>query len=116
MILRALARLGNALERFRDVGETRVPGNLPEEPVRIGKVAGIAAPGSRLSRLDDSATGSHHIGEEAVGIGGRRDVVRQRKAGKPGPLSGDPGISREQVPGVERKPGLAHLEEGNARR
>jgi hypothetical protein len=98
------------------MGEARIPGDLPQEPVRIGKVPRIPTPISCPSGLDDPATRGRGSVQEAVRLCSRPDVVRQSHSRKPGTVGGNSRVSRQQVPGIERQPGPSQLEECDGRR
>ena len=46
----------------------RIPGDLPGVAVRIGEIAGIAAPEHFLRRLEEGGTGSHSLGQHRIDL------------------------------------------------
>ena len=60
----------------------RIPADFPEKAVGVGEVAAVAAPEDPAGRLHQPGTSRHGLGQQAVGIRFRSDVVRQRETGK----------------------------------
>ena len=61
----------------------RVPRDFPEEIVRVGEIAGVAAPLRFRAGLHDAAAALLHLCEQPVHCRRRRYVVSEREAGKP---------------------------------
>src|SRR5581483_9334218 len=96
---------------WSDVRKVGVVGHLPEEPVRVGEVAGISSPVGRMSRPDDGGAELPDVRQQRIDLFRGADVVREGKAGKPRALRGKPRVGRQALARPERKPGFPHLEE-----
>ena len=93
-----------------------IPGYFPKKFIGISEISGIATPVRRLSRLHDTAPRSDRILEKLVRLAGRTDIAGHGKPGETRPLGRDPGVSRQQLSGVERQPDPADVEEDHALR
>jgi hypothetical protein len=102
--------------RAKSIGlelEVRVPGDFPEEAVRIGEVAGVATPEGVVRGLLELRARLHRNGEQPIDVGLRRHVVREREAAEPRAFRGDERVLRQRVTRVQRQPGSAQLQEGD---
>src|SRR5437016_3818959 len=104
------------VSRKLDVREMRVPGNLPEETVRVREVSGVTAPVRFLCSLHDAAAARFDFGEELVDLAFRAHVVRQGEAGKSVAVRRDPDVLCQLLSRVQGEPRLSQLEEGDGRR
>src|SRR5689334_16428949 len=101
--------------------EVRIPGDLPEVPVRIGEVAGASAPRRVLRRL-------HHLSARGVRLRYRglnltflTHIVRERDAAKSRTIRGDlciasQALTREQTQRQRTRLKENHLAPADRRR
>ena len=95
--------------------EMGIPRHFPQEPIGVGEITGVATPVRALRCLDDTPAGGCDLLEQAVHLGFRADVVRQCEVGEACTIRRDAGIGRKEMSWVQGQPGLAELEEGDAR-
>src|SRR3990170_2194054 len=88
-----------------DVGEVRVPGDLPQEAIRIRKVARVTAPWCALRLLDDSPAVLGDMSDQPIDLGLGAHIVSQGEPGESSALSRDVGILGELVAREQRQPG-----------
>src|SRR5262249_52806810 len=91
--------------------EVRVPGDLPQEAVRVREVAVVTAPESIRGGLYQAPAGRDRLREQLLDLGARAHVVGSATARKPEPCAATPasyasssrGKSASQVPRVSKK-------------
>src|SRR5581483_12469166 len=93
------------------MGKVGVVSHLPQEPVRVGEIAGIAAPVGHVPRPDDGGAESGDVRQQRVDLFRGAYIVREGKAGKSRALRRKPRVGRQALARPERKPGFPHLEE-----
>ena len=99
-----------------NMGKVRVVCNFPQESIRVGEIARVAAPVGRLPGLGHGAAAGGHLGEQRVHLGRRAHVVRKREAAKTAAFRRKAGIGRQALARPQRQPGFSELEEGDRRR
>jgi len=93
----------------RQVGE-RVERHFPQEAVRIGEIAAVAAPENLSWRLHRGRARGHGEGEHRVHGRLRGHVVGEREAGEPGSAAFDLGVVSQSVAAIEAEPGALQAE------
>ena len=88
----------------------RIPADLPEMAVRIGEVAGMAAPGRILGRLHQASTGAFGLGEQRRDLVLGPDVVRQRHAAESRHLRQHLGVLGKLGHGKQRHSDAVEIE------
>jgi len=100
---------GGRLPVDRYVG---VDGDLPEVAVRVGEVAGVAAPEGRAGRLDDPGTGALGARQQRVDLVPAAHVVGDAHLGRAGRAKRHIGVAGDAAPREQGQPhAAAQLEE-----
>ena len=81
-----------------------IPGDFPQEAIRVGEIAGVTSPESLSSGFDEGGARGQRFLKHLIHFLGRADVVGQRESTKAAPFGGHLCVFRQSVSPVQCQP------------